>query len=166
MREIPLRCGRVALVDDEDYAALCIYKWRANECGYVVRTVRNSGRSTPMRMHRQILSLAPGVPADHINGNRLDNRRSNLRLCTWRQNAMNRGKRRWRRGIPAQSQFIGVTRGHGGRWRACIKRDGRQAYLGSFAEEIEAARAHDAAARELHGEFARLNFPVAEQVGA
>src|SRR5689334_23622447 len=99
MREIPLLNGKgVALVDDEDYEALSRFKWHLSIGGYnrmsrgVTRSVRHAGKSSSVRMHRQILALPSEDHhvVDHINGNALDNRRANLRVCSQRQNLWNR----------------------------------------------------------------------------
>jgi hypothetical protein len=86
---------------------------------------------------------------DHINGNGLDNRRCNLRICTPAQNGLNSRPR-----VDGKSRFKGVFP-HGDRWRAKV--GGR--HLGLFDDEVEAAKARDRLARKLHGKFARLNFP-------
>ena len=103
-------------------------------------------------MHQFIMRPPKGKVVDHIDGNGLNNRRANLRLCTPRQNRRNTRPRR------KTSAFLGVSR-RGSKYLARIKHDGRQLYLGLFDDEIEAARARDRKACELFGEFAWLNFP-------
>ena len=96
-----------------------------------------------------------GMVVDHIDGNSLNNRRSNLRICTPRQNTANRAKTR-----NGTSRFKGVhfcTRDR--KWRAQIGVDGARRFIGDFDDEVEAARAYDRKAAELFGEFAYLNFP-------
>jgi hypothetical protein len=108
-------------------------------------------------MHRLILNPPAGFVTDHINGNRLDNRRINLRIATHRQNCQNQ------RPKGLHSQYIGVTKirqGKWERWMAQIRHDGIRIHLGYFTDEIEAARAYDQAALAHHGEFASLNFPA------
>jgi hypothetical protein len=155
-KQIPLNHGQVALVDDEDYDALISMKWYYAE-GY-------ARRSDPDRpggiqfMHRLILNAPTGLQVDHINGDKLDNRRSNLRLCTGSQNVRNTGKRRG----TFSSVYKGVSlHKASGRWMAHIRISGRSGplFLGYFAFEIDAANAYDHAAREHHGEFAYVNFP-------
>lgn len=103
-------------------------------------------------MQRLIMNAPEGLVVDHIDGDTLNNVRSNLRLCTQRQNQFNRrGKRN------SSSRFRGVNL-HRRHWRAeifCL--DGSRKYLGSFDNEVDAARAWNAAAIVEHGEFARLN---------
>ena len=106
-------------------------------------------------MHRVILGATKGDQVDHINGNKLDNRRCNLRLCSGSQNQMNR------RAIGGVSKFKGVVwqkrSGAGGFWRASITKDGVTKYLGSFSTDLEAAAAYNSAAQELYGAFAAVN---------
>jgi hypothetical protein len=105
-------------------------------------------------MHRRILNPAPGKVVDHFNGNRKDNRRSNLRECTQAENRRNTRKSR------GTSRFKGVSwHCQMGKWQAKICHNGKSIHLGLFDDEVEAARACDKAAREFFGAFACLNFP-------
>jgi len=165
VKEIPLTQGKVALVDDEDYEELNKHKWCAQKTGKAFYAVRNVGKRPHQKhvyMHRQILNAPPGVECDHRNGNGLDNRRCNLRICTSGQNKMNQRPR------GGTSQFKGV-RWHrqAKRWQAEIMINSKHRYLGLFADETDAARTYDVAARELFGEFARTNFEaIGEQSNA
>jgi len=95
------------------------------------------------------------MEVDHINGDRLDNRRANLRIVTKQQNRQNIGKQSHRE---MTSRYKGVVQHPKTlRWRAIVKTGGKQRHLGYFATEHEAALAYNTAARELFGEFARLN---------
>lgn len=85
MKEIKLTRGLKAMVDDEDFAKLNSVKWCAHSAGYAYRT---GGQL----MHRIIMNAPDNLHIDHINGNRLDNRKCNLRLCTRSQNALNKNK--------------------------------------------------------------------------
>ena len=96
-----------------------------------------------------------GVMVDHINRDRLDNRRANLRMATNAQNQANVTKRQG-----MTSRYKGVSRHTAtGRWQARISVEGKQMHLGYFAHEADAARAYDARAREVFGVFAQANFP-------
>lgn len=165
MKTVPLHGkyarGRVALVDDEDYDLVMQYRWnvwepkmapgRRPEGPYAITNIRIDGRQRSVRMHK----LLTGWPlTDHKNHNGLDNRRSNLRPATPGQNAQNARPR-----LECSSRYKGVSRAPRGLWLAYIDADGQHHQLGYFASELEAAYTHDAAARELHGEFACPNFP-------
>ena len=102
-------------------------------------------------MHHVILPLKDGLQVDHINGNRLDNRKENLRLVTKSQNMMNRGVQK-----NSTSGYKGVNE-HQGKWRAYILENGKQKHLGVFEDKKEAARAYNKMAKLLHGEYAVLN---------
>lgn len=105
-------------------------------------------------MHLEIMSVPDGMEVDHINGNGLDNRRENLRLCTRAQNRMNSVKR-----IGKSSTFNGVYWHKNCRkWRASLKLDGKEIHIGYFNTELDAAEAYDEKAFELFGEFAKPNF--------
>jgi len=137
MKEIKLTQGKVALVDDEDFEYLNQYKWYASQ-GYAKR------RGNIM-IHQQ-LGFYEG---DHLDGNGLNNQKYNLRFCTSAQNNMNRQKRN-----NCKSKYKGVSRQkHGIKWIAYI--NGK--YIGSYDIEEQAALAYNHKAKELFGEFARLN---------
>lgn len=156
---VPLTQGRAALIDECDAGRVLPLRWfaaRARDAFYAHRADYASGKHVTVRMHRFILEAPPGVFVDHINGDTLDNRRANLRLCSASENARNQKPRR------GTSRFRGVSfNSRARRWAAVICA-GRNHFLGLFTEEEEAARAYDAAAKNLHGAFARLNFPEVE----
>ncbi len=156
--KIVLNQGYEAIVDDRDYEELSKYKWHIRTCcgflHYAVRSFRVHGASKTEAMHRRILHVPKGLEVDHINGDGLDNRRANLRLCSRQQNAFNGHKR------ANASGFKGVVWHKGaGRWRAKIMKNHTTVHLGYFNFPEDAGRAYDRAARELFGEFARVNFP-------
>ncbi len=167
-RRIPLRGvhgkGRYVLVDDADYEALVGFSWHLSNPNrthrYAVHTFTErmpdgSRRTKQLAMHRQILEAPPGLKVDHIDGNTLNNTRKNLRLATDAQNSQNNGG-----SSRSVSRFKGVGWHAGiGRWQAQIGHEGKVLYMGLFKNEIEAAKVYDQKARELFGDFARLNFP-------
>jgi hypothetical protein len=103
-------------------------------------------------MHREIMHAPDGMVVDHKNRNGIDNRPDNLRVCTPAQNEYNKAPRGKR------SRFKGVYP-DGDKWYAMIKHKGETYYLGTFDDEVEAAKARDRKAYELEGEYAYLNFP-------
>ncbi len=153
VRFISLGQGRAVMVDAADFEWLNKHKWHpmGGPTGYAIANV--GGKQT--LMHRLIMQPPAGYVVDHINGNKHDNRRCNLRNCTQAQNVRNRRKVRG-----GTSQFKGVAwETRSGKWVAAIKYRGRKITLGYFDDEVEAAQAYDAKAIELFGEFACLNFP-------
>jgi hypothetical protein len=152
--EIPLTRGLVALVDDADFDLVVVAgKWCAkpdHHTFYARRTPQRDGKQRTVLMHTFITGWGF---VDHRNGDGLDNRRSNLRPADNAKNQMNQAMR-----SNNTSGFKGVSR-HRLKWRAEITLGGTRIGLGSFATPQEAARAYDAAAVELFGEYARPNFP-------
>lgn len=156
----------ITLVDDEDFDYLNQFKWHAEKKGntfYVIRTfhIKGSNHSTGVvKMHRAIMNTPAGMDCDHAFHDGLDNRRfievngemkANLRNCTKSQNHMNK------RGY-SKSGFIGVTKVPSGNYQAMVSITGCHYYTGTYPSAIEAAIARDTKAKELHGEFATLNF--------
>lgn len=159
--EFPLTKGKVALVDVQDLLILARYRWSAAENNdgrvYCQRATYKDGRRGNEFMHRRIMQPPAGMVVDHIDGNTLDNRRANLRVCTQSQNIANRHAL-----SVNPTGFIGVSKGSANRWRADAKGAGKsgRSYLGLFATAQDAARAYDEAVVRLHGEFALTNFPM------
>ncbi len=158
-RTIQLTQGQVAIVDAADYEWLSQYKWHAfcNQGGkwYAARGVRLSETSNTVYMHRAILGAPSDMEIDHINGEGLDNRRENLRLALIGQNRRNARKRK-----DNTSGYKGVYYDkERDKWCANIHFEHKAIFLGRFDTPKDAAYAYDAAAKELHGEFAQLNFP-------
>lgn len=151
-KPIALTQGKFAIVDDEDYDAVSKFKWRywSNKCtqtGYAVRTANRKNLS----LQNFILEHPSGMCVDHINGNGLDCRRENLRICTYRENLKNKKRNR-----DSHSPYKGV-RQECQKWSASIMSDGKIYRLGLFDTPEDAARAYNEAAKQYHGEFARLN---------
>jgi len=168
-REISLTQGRKALVDIEDFNQLNQYQWCATyrpsrNLWTITRKAWDEDRKQRINilMHREICELKhrDGKRVDHINHDSLDNRRCNLRICSRSENHGNQRKRR-----NSCSIYKGIWRNKN-RWTASICFEQHDRYLGSFATEIEAAKAYDKAARELFGRFACVNFPKTNEQGA
>lgn len=154
-RKVPVgKNGLVAIVDRRDHTRISKYKWNESS-GYAYRS--RNGRTVTMAA--EVMGASDGELIDHRNGKGLDNRRSNLRPATRSQNMMNKGLSK-----KNTSGFKGVSRS-GGRWAAVIGNNGQQVYLGSFDTPQMAALAYDEAARKLHGEHARYNFPKTGEAG-
>ena len=155
---IKLTQGKFAIVDGKDYLKLYMFNWYAKESGgtfYARRTFYENGRKKEIFMHRQIMQPEKGFCIDHKNHIGIDNRRSNLREATQAQNNCNRRKRACR----CSSIYKGVTwQEHHKKWRASIRLNGQTIYLGYFDDEVQAAKAYDAAAKFYFGKFASLNF--------
>jgi hypothetical protein len=150
VKTIPLGDGFYAYVDAADYEWLSRWKWHFHG-GYAIRC---EGKKM-VYMHRQIMEPPEGMVVDHKNHNKLDNTRANLRVCTPRENRQNTAKAQG-----TSSRFKGVShRRHEDKWYAGLDWQGKQLFLGSFAEEIEAARARDYKAVQLLGEDAWVNLP-------
>lgn len=153
--KVPLSGGMFALIDRADADRVGMYRWHASksDARWYART-KISGAGT--YLHRFILNAHdPKSPVDHENGDGLDCRRANIRISTTSQNMANTSKRR------GNNPYKGVHRARSLRspWKAEITHNYRSIHLGQFATPEDAARAYDAKARELFGEFARLNFP-------
>jgi len=141
------------MVDDEDFEYINQFRWNAykkkNDTYYSSRYVGTiNSKQVYVHMHCDIMG---GKLIDHIDGNGLNNQRSNLRFCTKSQNSMNAKPYRNK-----TSKYKGVSRAPG-RTSFALAVNGM--YIGSFRSEIEAAKAYDIKAKELFGQFARLNFP-------
>jgi len=146
---------RYTMVDPEDYPKLSKYNWllarnRGNKC----YAVCYEGKLI-LHMHRMIMDAPKGKVVDHKDRNGLNNTKSNLRLATYSQNCCNRIISR-----PKSSKYRGVIYiKKTNKYRAGIAMKGEKIHLGCFENEEAAGRAYDKAAKELHGEFAVLNFP-------
>lgn len=148
---IPLKDGVVATCDEDRFKEVNQYTWYLGQGRNAYPRAFINKNCKALSLHKY---LYPNLGTlDHINMNKLDNRSCNLRIATDQQNRHNTGKRKINKvgfkGVAPSGRFF----------RACIAACGRQIYLGSFKTAEEAARAYDIKAKELHGEFARLNFP-------
>lgn len=153
-RKVELSAGKVALIDESDQEMLSAWKWSYDGRGYAFRTSRkHEGKRRTIYLHRVVMGAQPGEVVDHINGDTLDNRRSNLRITNYSHNLQNR------RVISGRSRFLGVhpdreTK----RYVAQIRPPGgKTTHLGSFVSEVDAAKAYDHAALFLYGPHAGTN---------
>ncbi len=153
---IPLTQGKFAIVDKEDFPWLNKWKWYYKD-GYAARNSKGNSRKikrTTIRMHREIIKAEKGQDVDHINLDRLDNRKSNLRICNNFGNARNRCK------------YANNTSGYKGvyfekesnKWKAQIVFKNKKINLGRYTNPREAAIVYDIAAEQLFKEFANTNF--------
>ncbi len=157
MIEIPLTQCQVALIDDEDFELVSKYKWNASKnrksfyAGTDIRMPDGSWKR--LLMHRLVMNAKAGQQVDHIHHLTLDNRKSELRLCTNIQNHYN------------SSTPVNNTSGYKGvswctftrKWEVRIRVSSRRVYLGRYADKESAYAAYCAAAIKYHGEFACLN---------
>mgnify|MGYP006921403248 CR=1 FL=1 len=158
--EIELSRGFVTTVDDCDFEMLSRYRWSTakRNGGFYAATKSNLGGRTAY-MHRLLMGLDHGDKrrVDHKDGNGLNNRRENLRVCTHAENLRNQHRKQ-----VTKSGFKGVWPSHNGKrkpWIAMFTKDYKRHYVGSFVTAEEAARAYDEAVKLAFGEFASLNFP-------
>ena len=155
-KSIPLSQGKSAFVDDEDYDRLSAYQWFLSGTGYAVGFVPGgNGKFRLEYMHRFIMQAAEGQLVDHINGDLLDNRQTNLRFATPRQNLQNK-----RLSSLSLTGLKGVGYHRDRRkYHARIQLQGIRYHLGFFDNPETAALAYDFAARRLFAEFAVCNYP-------
>lgn len=141
------------LVDDDVFGSMNSYKWTISK-GVALRSVKFEGKFVTIYLHREVLGLKYGDPrqGDHINGNRLDDRRENLRICSHAENLWNRGYAKNNR-----SGFKGVYKHlNCNKWAAEIGKNGKRFYLGLFETPELAHEFYCLAAEMLHGEFANF----------
>jgi hypothetical protein len=148
------------IVDCEDYDRIKLRNWHLMKGGYASCLSRKEryveGKRVTLLLHREVLGIPHGIgQVDHINGDKLDCRKVNLRKCSPSQNAKNVTKPR-----DNTSGYKGVSfRKDRGNFRAYIMSDKKQYRLGVFDNAEDAAKAYDVVAIKLHGEYAKLNFP-------
>lgn len=163
LKEVALTQNKFALVDDEDYEEISKNKWYF--CKYAVRTVGGKKIQRTIWMHRFIMGLgyeSGDIYIDHADGDKLNNQKYNLRICTQTDNVRNGDKRKHNtsgyKGAREHSQAKG-------KFVAQISYKGICNYIGLFDDVVEAAIAYDESARKYFGEFARLNFPREGEMG-
>jgi hypothetical protein len=156
MQILKVTQGYHTLVDDDDYDKVSGYNWLPQKLGKTIYA-RKQYRGKFSYLHRILMNAKKGDCVDHINGDGLDNRKNNLRLCTKSQNGCNRGKDR-----DNTSGYKGVTyvtnkNKRKKRWIAQITINKKHIYIGHFKTKEEAAIAWNEAAKKYHGEFAYQN---------
>ncbi len=166
-KHIPLNKGKFAIVDDDDYPKISKFKWSINSYGYAIRNYSYSAKNIRYKyfkktdntiknqkiiyMHSQIMTIPCGMICDHVNRNKLDNRKSNLRVVTASQNSTNRIKKH-----NCSIVYKGVSK-QDDKYRARICFNGKSFTSSGFSCAIDAAKCYDEMALKYHGEFACTN---------
>jgi len=157
MKYIPLTQGKFAIVDDDMYEYLNQWKWclrkKSERSFYAGRNDWENKKNHIVTMQQLIMNPPKGMVIDHINGNGLDNRRCNLRICTREQNLKNQKRHKNNKCGYKGVHWVPLLK----KWRAGIYSDGKDIYIGVYASLEDAAKAYNKAAIKYHGEFARLN---------
>lgn len=149
--QLQLTNGGFTQIDKEDFDAVSRHSWFKTSHGYAATNLKQkAGNYKQISLHR-FLAGKRGFEVDHINHDRLDNRRKNLRVCTLHENRMNQNKR-----VGTFSKYKGVTKFRNS-WIARITFKNKQRHIGAFRTEREAALAYNHQASKCFGEFANLN---------
>lgn len=159
-RRIKLTRGKYAIVDPDDFERLNRYKWQCTNLGYARRTASRMcdkrRKRVAIQMHNVVCTTPQGMTVDHINRNRLDNRKANLRAVTLEQNNWNRKYVKKR----AKTRYTGIYwNSQMKKWQVRLMIKGRSRSFGYYADEVEAAKVYDKVVKEYRGEYAVLNFP-------
>lgn len=154
IKEIPLTRKKVAVINKNDFQLVNQFKWHASAYGYAVSDQRYK-LGKYLFMHRLIMNAKEDEEVDHINGDKLDNRKSNLRICTRTEQLRNTKKR-----SDSTNKFKGIVKrpNRNKPWHARIKVNKKEISLGYYVTQEEAAKAYDQAAIKYFGKFARINF--------
>lgn len=166
-KEIQLTKGQVVIVDDEDFERVNQYRWTAvsprcyqQTMYWGIRSERRGGKKISILLHRFIMNAPKGVMVDHKDRNTLNCQKSNLRLCTNAENQRNTPSK-----VTNTTGYKGVClRKTDKKFTSGIRFNRKLIFLGSYSDPKEAAKAYDAKAKELFGEFAYLNFPEQEDI--
>jgi hypothetical protein len=149
MKEIVLTQGKVALVDDDDFEWLNQWKWFCNKAGYAVR---NLPKHKSEYMHRAIMKTPDGLQTDHVDHNKRNNQKNNLRICNNSQNQANRHYDKSK-----ESGYRGVEK-RGNKYRAHVTVNQNMIHLGHYENPEDAARVYNKAVIKYFGEFATINL--------
>lgn len=158
MAEIQTFNGHSVLVDDSDYEYLSQWNWSKAKGGYVIRCqyigyFNGKRKNKVIYMHRVVNQTPEGMETDHINGDKLDNRKANLRSASRSNNAINKPKQ-----ANNTSGYKGVYwNKQSKKWLAAIKVNNKQIHIGLFPAIEDAATAYNLAALKYFGEFAVFN---------
>jgi hypothetical protein len=149
MKRIPLSSGQYALVDDCDFERVAQYRWHKAPKGFYPCS---NIKGKKVYLHKFIMDCPEGFEMDHINRDRLDARRANLRVCTSSQNKLNIP--------PKKNNTLGLKgiKKNGRGWAAQFQWHGKSQFLGTYSTQEAAGRAYDRAAHAAAPEFACLNF--------
>lgn len=155
---IKMLSGQFVIVDASRIKYLKQWCWAIGSNGYPKRQFRLKGKNKTIYLHREVLKSTKHI--DHIDSDKTDARRCNLRECNPCENLQNRGKQRNNTSGFKGVHFLKRT----GRYQAQIRANNKRWHLGYFTTAKEAARAYDTKAKKVHGKFARLNFPLTTRV--
>jgi hypothetical protein len=145
--------NNTAIVDDEKFYLVSKCNWQVRKSGYVVTKSKHfASNGKSVRLHRVLTNCPTGEVVDHINGNKLDNRMDNLRVCSIAENTRNQT-----RGIDKSSKYKGVRKMRN-KWVARLYFNKEYVYSATFETEYAAAIAYDLAAKMWFGDFARCNI--------
>ena len=144
------------LIDEDDFKTVKNYSWFNGKRGYPITHIKENGISKTQPLHKLLFpNVGYDMDIDHINGNKMDNRRKNLRICTHQENMFNQKRRNTN-----SSGYIGVAFHKSAcKYEAYITHGYKKHYLGVYDTAQEAALVRDKYAVKLYGEYARLNFP-------
>lgn len=153
--KIELTQGKTATVSAEDFDYINQWKWSYdahNNCAVRSQFIRRDGKkqiSKTILMHNLIMDTPNGKDTDHINGDRLDNRRDNLRVCTHKQNQRNMNMHK-----DNTSGYKGVSKSREGRW---VVKIGNK-YIATYTDIVSAAKRYNTEAVSRYGKYANLNI--------
>lgn len=152
MVEIRLSNGKISICDDSDYAVLSQHKWHEHSGGYAMRHGRNAaGEKRSYYMHRDILGLKGKEECDHINGDKLDNRRANLREATRSDQIVNSFPSRPNGSCLWRGVYLRKSGRYQKKWRVRLIKNGQAYYGGSFTTSRMVALAYNKLALEHFG---------------